>query len=65
MLLPYREHQPLHGERADIADTAALIGRARAGHGLVLRGLATLRADGEAITIEAVARAASPKDPPL
>ncbi len=51
MLLPYREFQPTHGAGADIAHDAALIGRSRAGDGLVLRSLATLRGDGESITI--------------
>ncbi|MDQ6621436.1 MAG: gamma carbonic anhydrase family protein [Pseudomonadota bacterium] len=51
MLLPYREHTPTHGEASEIAGDAALIGRARAGSRLVLRSLATLRADGESITI--------------
>ncbi len=51
MLIPYREFQPAHGARAEIAHDAALIGRARADAGLVLRSLATLRGDGEAITV--------------
>jgi len=51
MLLDYLRFQPSHGERAEIAETAALIGRTRAGCDLVLRNLATLRADGESITV--------------
>lgn len=51
MLLPYRDYQPAHGGRALIDDRAALIGRTRAGADLVLRSLATVRADGESITI--------------
>lgn len=51
MLLPYRDFQPLHGTGADIAHSAALIGRARAGSGLTLRALATLRGDGESIDV--------------
>src|SRR5690348_17026430 len=47
MLLDYLRFQPSHGERAEIAETAALIGRTRAGCDLVLRNLATLHiADG-------------------
>ncbi|MEP6655744.1 MAG: hypothetical protein ABJC33_00825 [Betaproteobacteria bacterium] len=51
MLLPYLEFQPRHGPGADIADSAALIGRAHAGSGLVMRALATLRGDGEFIRV--------------
>ena len=51
MLLSYRDFVPGHGDRSEIAPDAALIGRARAGAGLVLRPLATIRADGESITI--------------
>lgn len=51
MLLAYRNFQPVHGTGADIAPSAALIGRAEAGSGLVLRALATLRGDGESIHV--------------
>ncbi|MEP7208003.1 MAG: gamma carbonic anhydrase family protein [Casimicrobiaceae bacterium] len=51
MLIPYLQYLPIQAGHADIADSAALIGRTRAGSGLVLRALATLRADGESITI--------------
>ncbi|HZQ63014.1 MAG TPA: hypothetical protein VFC24_16785, partial [Casimicrobiaceae bacterium] len=51
MLLPYREHTPSHGDKANIADSAALIGRTQAGSNLVLRSLATLRGDGESIVV--------------
>lgn len=51
MLLDYLRFQPSHGDRAVIAESAALIGRTRAGRDLVLRGLATLRGDGESITV--------------
>ncbi len=51
MLIPYRDYAPNHGSRFDMAASAALIGRTRAGEGLVLRPLATLRGDGEAIVV--------------
>lgn len=51
MLLDYLDFRPRHGPGADIADSAALIGRTHAGSGLVLRALATLRGDGEFIRV--------------
>jgi len=47
----YLSHRATLEGHADIAPGAAVIGRLRAGHGLVLRPFATLRADGETITV--------------
>jgi carbonic anhydrase/acetyltransferase-like protein (isoleucine patch superfamily) len=51
MKLPYLHHAVDLAGTHDIATGAAVIGRLTAGSGLVLRPFATLRADGEAITI--------------
>jgi carbonic anhydrase/acetyltransferase-like protein (isoleucine patch superfamily) len=51
MRLGYLHHTVTLDGRADIAPGAAVIGRLRAGDGLVLRPFATLRADGESITV--------------
>jgi len=51
MKLRYLDYQPVLGEEAAIADTAAVIGRMAAGSGLTLRAYATLRADGERIRV--------------
>jgi carbonic anhydrase/acetyltransferase-like protein (isoleucine patch superfamily) len=53
MRLPYLDYVPELVAPATIADTAAAIGRTRAGARLELRGYATLRADGEAIAVGA------------
>jgi len=51
MLLPYLHYAPRIAAPFELAPTAAIAGRVTAGPGLVLLGRATLRADGEAITI--------------
>ena len=51
MLLGYLHYTPVLTTPADVADTAAFIGRATAGRGLTLRPYATLRADGEAVRV--------------
>jgi carbonic anhydrase/acetyltransferase-like protein (isoleucine patch superfamily) len=51
MRLDYLQHRVSVGEGADVAPGAAVIGRLVAGAGLVLRPFATLRADGESITV--------------
>jgi len=51
MLLPYADFFPAIAEPHDVAPTAAAIGRASAGPGLVLRACATLRADGESVRV--------------
>jgi len=51
MLLPYLDYLPKLSGTPDLAPTAAIAGRVTAGPDLVLRGCATLRADGEAIRI--------------
>jgi carbonic anhydrase/acetyltransferase-like protein (isoleucine patch superfamily) len=51
MKLDYLHHRVALGPEADIAPGAAVIGRLVAGEGLVLRPFATLRADGESITV--------------
>ena len=51
MRLDYLQHRVRVGEGADLAPGAAVIGRLVAGAGLVLRPFATLRADGESITV--------------
>ena len=49
--LRFREHDVSLAGVHDIAPGAAVIGRLVAGDGLVLRPFATLRADGESITV--------------
>jgi len=51
MKLRFREHAVSLAGAHDIAPGAAVIGRLVAGEGLVLRPFATLRADGESITV--------------
>lgn len=51
MILPYLDNVPSLDGTPDLAPGASIIGRVRAGAGLVLRGLATLRGDGESITV--------------
>ena len=51
MKLRYLHHEVELGGSAELAPGAAIIGRLRAGDGLVLRAFATLRADGESITV--------------
>jgi carbonic anhydrase/acetyltransferase-like protein (isoleucine patch superfamily) len=51
MRLDYLHHRVSVGAGADIAPGAAVVGRLVAGEGLVLRPFATLRADGESITV--------------
>jgi carbonic anhydrase/acetyltransferase-like protein (isoleucine patch superfamily) len=51
MKLDYLHHRVQLGGSADIATGAAVIGRLVAGDNLVLRAFATLRADGESITV--------------
>jgi carbonic anhydrase/acetyltransferase-like protein (isoleucine patch superfamily) len=51
MKLDYLRHRVSLGPGADVAPGAAVIGRLVAGEGLVLRPFATLRADGESITV--------------
>ncbi len=53
MLLSYLDFTPLLSPPTDLAESAAVIGRASCGSGLTLRALATLRADGEAIWVGA------------
>ena len=53
MLLPYLTYTPTLVPPFDLAPSAAVVGRVTAGPGLVMRGYATLRADGEAIRIGA------------
>jgi carbonic anhydrase/acetyltransferase-like protein (isoleucine patch superfamily) len=51
MRLPYLDFAPSIAEPSDVAPTAAVVGRTVAGPGLVLRGYATLRADGEWVRV--------------
>lgn len=51
MLLDYLQYRPSIAASPDIASTACAIGRTRGGAGLVLRDYATLRADGESISV--------------
>jgi carbonic anhydrase/acetyltransferase-like protein (isoleucine patch superfamily) len=51
MRLPYLDFAPALTAPAELASGAAAIGRTRAGRGLRLGGFATLRADGESITV--------------
>ncbi len=51
MKLSYLQHDVVLAGAASIAPGAAVIGRLAAGDGLVLRPFATLRADGETITV--------------
>jgi len=51
--IDYLAHRVALDGDADIAPGAAVIGRLRTGPGLVLRPFATLRADGETITVGA------------
>jgi carbonic anhydrase/acetyltransferase-like protein (isoleucine patch superfamily) len=51
MRLRYLDFETALGEFADVADTAAVIGRLAAGSRLTLRDYATLRADGEHIRV--------------
>jgi len=53
MLLPYFAHSPALTPPYELAPTAAVIGRVTVGPGLVMRGCATLRADGEVVRIGA------------
>jgi len=53
VFLPYLDFLPRVAPPFDLAPSAAVIGRVEAGPGLVLRGNATLRADGEWIRIGA------------
>ena len=51
MKIRYLDFESTLGDAANIADTAAVIGRMAAGARLTLRGYATLRADGEHIRV--------------
>jgi carbonic anhydrase/acetyltransferase-like protein (isoleucine patch superfamily) len=51
MRLPYLDFVPSIAEPSDCAPTAAIVGRTVAGPGLVMRGNATLRADGEWVRV--------------
>jgi carbonic anhydrase/acetyltransferase-like protein (isoleucine patch superfamily) len=51
MLIRYLDFTPAIASPVDCAPTAAIVGRAVAGPGLVLRAYATLRADGERVRI--------------
>jgi len=53
MLIAYREFAPVLAAPFDLALTAAVIGRTKAGPRLTLRAYATVRADGESIRIGA------------
>ena len=53
MLIAYREFTPVLAAPFDLAPTAAVIGRTKAGPRLTLRAYATVRADGESIRIGA------------
>ena len=53
MRLPYLDFIPSIAEPSDCAPTAAIVGRTVAGPGLVMRGYATLRADGEWVRVGA------------
>lgn len=51
MLLPYLQYRPAIEGSPQLGIRAAVIGRTSAGAGLVVRDYATLRADGESITL--------------
>ena len=51
MRIPYLDFVPSVAEPSDCAPTAAIVGRTVAGAGLVMRGYATLRADGEWVRV--------------
>jgi carbonic anhydrase/acetyltransferase-like protein (isoleucine patch superfamily) len=53
MRLPYLDFVPSIAEPSDCAPTSAVVGRVKAGPGLVMRGYATLRADGEWVRVGA------------
>jgi carbonic anhydrase/acetyltransferase-like protein (isoleucine patch superfamily) len=53
MLLRYLDFRPTLQAPFDLAPNAAVVGRARAGPGLVMREYATVRADGESIRVGA------------
>ena len=51
MRIPYLDFVPSIAEPSDCAPTAAVVGRTVAGPGLVMRGYAALRADGEWVRV--------------
>ena len=51
LILPYLDYRPALAGRTELAAQAAVIGRTSAGAGLVLRNYATVRADGESVTL--------------
>ena len=55
MQIPYLDFVPSVAAPFDCAPTAAIVGRAKAGPGLVMRGYATLRADGELTVVRVAA----------